>query len=251
VKQSAVWYRDCLGFDIGPHEFGSFAEMQLEGKYIFHLVPARGPVTPHPYPIFSFTSMDIEMTYAALQARGVPVEPIQWFPDYSSFTFRDLDGNAVSITQNFEIRMKDVEPVHLVGYRLTMPEGTDRITAIQEAAYRLRERLSEVSDALDSYFMIGACLPYQADYWVGLQVSQAGSIPEGMEAVTLPARRYAVKWHYGLRSDVQRTYQRLFELLEQAGITADDQAWRIEMTRNWGSKSEEDELEMDLYVAVG
>jgi hypothetical protein len=24
-----------------------------------------------------------------MQARGVSVEPIQWFPDYSSFTFRD------------------------------------------------------------------------------------------------------------------------------------------------------------------
>jgi predicted transcriptional regulator YdeE len=146
--------------------------------------------------------------------------------------------------------MKDLEPIHLVGYRLTMPEGTNRITAMQEASNRLWERLVEVTSALDPFFMIGAYLPSQADYWVGLQVSETECIPQGMETVTLPARRYAVKWHYGLRSHVQRTYQRMNELLDQAGVTPDHQAWRVEMTRNWGSKAEEAELEMDLYLAI-
>lgn len=251
VKRSAEWYRDNLGFEIGPHEFGSFAEMQLDGKYMFHLTPARGTFMPHPFPVFAFTSLDIEMTHAALQACGVSVEPIQWFPDYSSFTFLDLDGNAVSVNQNFEIRMKDLEPIHLVGYRLNLPEGTNRAAAIQEAAHQLGERVAEMTCALDPFFMIGAYLPSQEDaYWVGLQSSQTKSIPEGMESVTLPTQRYAVKWHYGLRSDVQRTYQRMNELLDQAGITLDHQAWRVEMTRNWGSKEEEEELEMDLYLAI-
>lgn len=250
VKLSAEWYRDNLGFEIGPHEFGSFAEMQLDGAYIFHLSHAWEPVEPHRLPVFSFMSQDIEMTHAALQSRGVTVEPIQWFPDYSSFTFRDLDGHAVAINQSFEIRMKELEPMQLVGYRIKLSEGTDRTAAIQETANRLRERIPELAHAIDPFFMIGAYLPSQADYWVGLQVSQTDNIPEGMETVTLPAQRYAVKWHYGLRSNVQQTYARMNELLVQAGITPDDQAWRVEMTRNWGSKSEEEELEMDLYLAV-
>jgi|GEM_PF-1161242 Uncharacterized protein conserved in bacteria len=250
VKSSAEWYRDNLGFEIGPHEFGTFAEMQLDGEYIFHLSHAWEPAEPLRLPVFSFMSQDIEMTHAVLQSRGVTVEPIQWFPDYSSFTFRDLDGHAVAINQSFEIRMKDLEPLQLVGYRITLSEGIDRTAAIQETANRLRERVPEMTHAIDPFFMIGAYLPSQADYWVGLQVSKIESIPEGMEAVTLPAQRYAVKWHYGLRSDVQQTYARMNELLAQAGITADNQAWRVEMTRNWGSKSEEEELEMDLYMAV-
>ncbi|WP_164545505.1 GyrI-like domain-containing protein [Paenibacillus albus] len=250
VKLSAEWYRDNLGFEIGPHEYGAFAEMHLAGNYIFHLVPARGQVTPHPSSIFAFASLDIEMTYATLQARGVSVEPIEWYPDYSIFTFRDLDGNAVSINQNFEIRMKELEPMHVVGYRLTLPEGVDRIAIIQETARRLRNRVTEINGALDPFFMIGAYLPSQRDYWVGVQVNQIDRIPDGMEVVTLPSQRYAVKWHYGLRSDVQQTYERMNELLEQAGIPLNHQAWQVEMTRNWGSKAEEDELEMDLYLAI-
>ncbi|MFB9328835.1 GyrI-like domain-containing protein [Paenibacillus aurantiacus] len=250
VRQAAEWYRDNLGFEIGPHEFGSFAEMLLGGQYMFHLTPARGAVTPHPSPVFSFASLDIEMTHRMLQERGVAVDPIRWFPDYSSFAFRDLDGNAVLVSQSFEIRMRDVESIHLVGYRLTLPEVADRIALIQEAAQALRARAGEIAGALDPFFMIGAHLPGQADYWVGLQVSTSANIPAGMEAVTLPGRRYAVKWHYGLRSGVQATYQRMHELLEQAGMTPDPQAWRIEMTRNWGSKAEDEELEMDLYLAV-
>ncbi len=252
VKQSAEWYRDMLGFEIGPHEFGSFAEMQLDGTYIFHLVPARERSMPHPYPVFALASQDIESTHAALQARGVPAEPIHWFADYSTFQFRDLDGNAVSVNQHFEIRLRLLEPIQLVGFRLTPPEpeGESREKALQEAARRLRARVGEVAHVLDRSFMVGAYRPSQEHYWVGLQVGKIENVPEGMEEITLPSRQYAVKWHYGLRSDVQRTYRRMDELLDQAGIARDPEAWRVEMTRNWGSKSEEEELEMDLYLAI-
>ncbi|GAA3401131.1 hypothetical protein GCM10020370_08160 [Paenibacillus hodogayensis] len=80
---------------------------------MFHLTPARGPVKPHSFPILAFTSLDIEMTHAALQARGVLVETIQWFPDYSSFTLRQLARQAAEqyaiVAGNLSI-MRDMFP---------------------------------------------------------------------------------------------------------------------------------------------
>ncbi|TMV43346.1 GyrI-like domain-containing protein [Paenibacillus mesophilus] len=102
---------------------------------------------------------------------------------------------------------------------MTLPEGNNRNAISQKADNLLRERVAEMTYAFNPFFMIGAYLPSQADNWVGLQISQTESISQGMETVTLPAQRYAVKWHYGLRSDVQRTYRRINELLDQVGIT--------------------------------
>lgn len=140
--------------------------------------------------------------------------------------------------------------MQIVGYRLNRADGSLSDSAIQAKALELRRRLTEILRVRDPFFMIGAYDPAEEAYWVGVEVEGADEAPEGMAAVVIPAGKYAVKWHYGKRSDVSVTYRRMDELLEQADIARNDRGWRIEMTRNWGSKAEHDELEMDLYVPI-
>jgi hypothetical protein len=40
---------------------------------------------------------------------------MNWYPDYSSFTIRDIDGNAIAISQHFDVRVKELGEMLLVG----------------------------------------------------------------------------------------------------------------------------------------
>jgi predicted transcriptional regulator YdeE len=254
LREAAAWYRDMLGFEIGPHEYGSFVELHMQGEYIFHLAPAREGMIPHPDPVFWFASTDIEQTYAFLQSKEVQVGPMHWFPDYSSFTFRDLDGNAVAINQNYEMRVRELDALHLIGIRVVCKEESEYVMAIPRAAHQLRERIAEINGVVDPHLLVGVYKPGETvaeedGYWVCVRVDPIADIPDGMVAMSVPSQRYAVKWHYGLRNEVSHTYQKLHHLLDEAGHRRKPNAWNVEMQRNWGLP-EESEIEMDLYCTI-
>lgn len=54
-------------------------------------------------------------------------------------------------------------------------------------------------------------------YWVCVQVEQFSNIPDGMGTVVVPPQKYAVKWHYGHRSEVSKTHHKLDELIREVG----------------------------------
>jgi predicted transcriptional regulator YdeE len=254
LSQAAAWYRDMLGLEIGPHDYGSFVEMHLQGQYMFHLSPASNQMVPHSEPVFGFSSSDIEQSYSFMKSSGVEVGPMHWYPDYSSFTFQDLDGNAVAVTQNFEMRIRELEALQLVGIRVVCADEAGYIDAIPQASYQLRHRLDEISGVIDPHLMVGVYKPgdtvaEEDGYWVCTRVDRFEAVPEGMMAVSVPAQRYAVKWHYGPRSKVGETYRKLHKLMDDAGLLRNSQAWHIEMQRNWGVPEETD-IEMDLYDTI-
>jgi hypothetical protein len=68
----------------------------------------------------------------------------------------DLEGNAASISQNFEIRDRELEKLLLVGIKLVCDEEAQYVTAIPQIAHKLRLRLHEISNMIAPHNMIGA-----------------------------------------------------------------------------------------------
>jgi AraC family transcriptional regulator len=83
-------------------------------------------------------------------------------------------------------------------------------------------RLGEVSDRVDR-ITYGLCEPLdertgECRYVAGVAVSNADRVPDGMEAVTLPAATYAVFTHRGPVDAMGETMRRIYgELLPASG----------------------------------
>jgi glyoxylase I family protein len=253
LRQAALWYKEMLGFEIGPHEYGSFVEMFLDGKYIFHLTRAAEGMRPFPEPVFSFVSRDIEQTYESLRAKGVGVGKMSWYPDYSSFTLKDMEDNAIAVSQSFDIRVRKLEEQRLIGIRV-LCRHDEYAVMIPQAAHKLRQRLGEIPNVIQAHTMIGVYKSecrHEAEegYWVCVQVEHFTHIPDGMETLTIPPQSYAVKWHYGERHKVRETYHKLHGLMCESDLQRAPLAWRLELQRNWG-RERENEVELDLYCPI-
>jgi predicted transcriptional regulator YdeE len=250
LRKVAEWYRDVLGLSIGPADFETFVEMKHEGQYMFHLTKSKRQ-QPLEEPVFGLNSSDIEATRTVLLEHGAEVSSIVWFPDYASFVFRDIEGNAVSVSQLFEMRVVEFGELHLVGIRVLCDSAEQYAMRIPEAALQLKNRLQEIDGVIRPGRMVGAYVAEDTPaekqgYWVCLQVERLHDIPEGMSSITIPPQHYALKYHYGTRQQVGGTYRKLHQLMKEAGLTRLTAAWHLEMTRHWG-KPAEGEIEIDLY----
>jgi predicted transcriptional regulator YdeE/catechol 2,3-dioxygenase-like lactoylglutathione lyase family enzyme len=254
LKRTAEWYTEMLGFEIGPHDYNAFVEMFMGGEYIFHLSQASENTLPISVPMFWFHSNDIELAYSDLQSKGVQIGEMSWFPDYSAFTFHDIEGNAVSISQNFQIRFKELEAYKLVGIKVLLTQDSTNKTAISQAAHELKTRLIEIPNVIHPHQMIGVSKAGissidDASYWVCVQVKLFDDIPQGMATLTVPVQRYAAKWYYGSRNDLNKTYLSMQSLIQKAGHSLPTPTTRIEISNTWGDM-EESEIELYIYEAV-
>ena len=96
------YYVDTLGFTLlrdAPIPGGRWIELAPgDESVIVTLEPATPGVTRGAIGI-RFTSDDVDAAHAALDARGVSVDDILRWPGVPPmFAFRDLDGNAFSVT---------------------------------------------------------------------------------------------------------------------------------------------------------
>ena len=96
------YYVDVLGFTLlrdAPTPSGRWIELAPgDESVIVTLEPATPGVTRGAIGI-RFTSDDVDAAHAALDARGVSVDDILRWPGVPPmFAFRDLDGNAFSVT---------------------------------------------------------------------------------------------------------------------------------------------------------
>ncbi|WP_421616909.1 GyrI-like domain-containing protein [Brevibacillus sp. TJ4] len=64
--------------------------------------------------------------------------------------------------------------------------------------------------------------------YIAVEVERFETIPEKMVALTIPARTYAQFTHTGPMSEVQHTYTRLFQWLEEQRIQVDWNTLRME-----------------------
>ena len=96
------YYVDTLGFTLlrdAPTPSGRWIELAPgDDSVIVTLEPAKPGVTRGAIGI-RFTSDDVDAAHAALAGRGVSVDDILRWPGVPPmFAFRDLDGNAFSVT---------------------------------------------------------------------------------------------------------------------------------------------------------
>jgi predicted transcriptional regulator YdeE len=150
------------------------------------------------------------------------------------------------------MRVRELGELLLVGINVVCTGESEYITAIPKLALELKQRINEIQQIVNPHLMIGA---FKGDsdsedgYWACVQVKQFGDIPQGMHTIVVPPNHYAVKWHYGHRSQVSSTYRKLQELIDEAGFNHLNKSWGIEILRNWGNP-EEGEIEMDLYCTI-
>jgi predicted transcriptional regulator YdeE len=150
------------------------------------------------------------------------------------------------------MRVRELGELLLVGINVVCTGESEYITAIPKLAHELKQRVNEIQHIVNPHLMIGA---FKGDsgsedgYWACVQVEKFGDIPQGMQTIVVPPNRYAVKWHYGHRSQVSSTYGKLQELIDEAGFNHLSKSWGIEILRNWGNP-EEGEIEMDLYCTI-
>jgi AraC family transcriptional regulator len=60
------------------------------------------------------------------------------------------------------------------------------------------------------------------------EVADLNAVPDGMVALRVPGRRYAVFTHRGPMTAVQATYVTAFAAMEQLGLRPDATGWRLE-----------------------
>lgn len=65
-------------------------------------------------------------------------------------------------------------------------------------------------------------------YWVGVEVEELEAVPQGMEAVTIPAQRYAMTTCRGPAEDIWRAYGRVREWLRAEGWTTNADSFGFE-----------------------
>ena len=98
------FYVDTLGFavlrDMPTPNGGRWIELSpAENSVIVTLEPATSDVTRGAIGI-RFTTDDIDAAHSALVGRGVDADDVLRWPGVPAmFAFRDLDGNAFSITE--------------------------------------------------------------------------------------------------------------------------------------------------------
>ncbi len=88
-------------------------------------------------------------------------------------------------------------------------------------------------------------------YWVGIEVDSFVVIPEGMEALTLPAREYAVVRCQGPGEQIYQAYRYLDQWIEDNGYERDPQALGFERYDKQRQKEIRPELyDYDIYKPI-
>lgn len=75
------------------------------------------------------------------------------------------------------------------------------------------KRMDEIGNAVNSGDHLGIAMrdgKEDFDYLIGLEVSSADHVPDGMKAVTVPTHEYAVFTHKGLIGRIGETYQYIY-----------------------------------------
>jgi predicted transcriptional regulator YdeE len=150
--------------------------------------------------------------------------------------------------------VKDVGEVKLVGYRVVCT-GDKYVEEIPKAAVRLKERKGEIKNALHTSQQIGAFVveessPEETGYWIGLQVSEYGDIPEDMTTLTIPPHRYATILHRGPNDQIRNSYEKLHRWISDNGYTRATKSWNLEIYHKENQPDHPSDVRVELYDAI-
>ena len=117
-----------------------------------------------------------------------------------------------------QARIETLLPKKLIGKRMSMSLAGNKTAILfqsfapvrQEIKNSVGQDLYDVNIYDDQYFKNFS--PHNEFVkWVALEVYDFGSVPAGMETITIPTGRYAVFLHKGPASEGHITYQYIFQ----------------------------------------
>ncbi|MFD2043575.1 VOC family protein [Ornithinibacillus salinisoli] len=94
-ENSKEWYKNIFGFDVKVEGEG-FLEFDLDGPPLILLQAQVEKITPLPYSVFFFETMDVEKTQQTLKEKGAKVGDIENFGgSMRGCHFYDPEGNML------------------------------------------------------------------------------------------------------------------------------------------------------------
>ncbi|MBS8263679.1 AraC family transcriptional regulator [Mesobacillus boroniphilus] len=133
--------------------------------------------------------------------------------------------------------VKQLPEMKLVGIRVLCP-GDQYIIEIPKASKRLSERIDEIANVVNPALQYGAFVVEHSSneedgYWVCVEVTEFGGIPDDMVALTIPAQMYAVSRHIGANDKIRQAYNELHQWIEANGYQRLTAKWHLEAFHEW------------------
>ncbi|MFC4560034.1 GyrI-like domain-containing protein [Virgibacillus kekensis] len=150
-----------------------------------------------------------------------------------------------------EKSVKELGELKIVGFRVIC-EDEKYIEEIPKAAKELEERKEEIEHILNPNQQIGAFVVEETisekdGYWIGVQVSEYGNIPESMTTLTIPPQKYAAVLHTEPIHLIRNSYAQLHKWIEEKGHTRSYTAWNLEI---YHLKNGPENLQVELFDSI-
>lgn len=133
----------------------------------------------------------------------------------------------------------------IIGYRI-LCAGEDYIIEIPKASRRLAHQFPEEKIQI-GVFIPGACSKDKDGYWIGIEVNEFSSIPEGLVALEIEPQTYAIHTYEGPNNQIRNTYEKMHGWLHSHGFERAMEAWHLEVFHRWKDK---ENLRVELYETL-
>ncbi len=151
-----------------------------------------------------------------------------------------------------KMEIKELNEVKLVGFRVFC-EGDQYQEEIPQAAALLKNRVSEIKNILNDGRQVGAFIVDAPSddldgYWVCVQVSEYGDIPDDMVTLTVPPQKYATIMHNGANHFIMNSYEKLHHWIADNHFRRADQSWNLEFYQRIVNTPED--VLVELYDSI-
>jgi Uncharacterized protein conserved in bacteria len=151
------------------------------------------------------------------------------------------------------VKVVELSEKSLVGIRVVCP-GDQYVNEIPKAAFKLKERLNEISDVISPARLVGAFIAgdfseEEDGYWVCVEVNEIKEVPDGMVSLVVPKQKYAAIRHTGPNYKIKNTYEKLHTWIEENKLERLQRSWHLEISDEWGTM-ETNDIEVDLYDTI-
>ncbi|QYR24378.1 GyrI-like domain-containing protein [Paenibacillus sp. sptzw28] len=142
-------------------------------------------------------------------------------------------------THDREVKVVALGEIKLVGIRVVCETGEQYAEEIPGAFAELTRRLEEIPGRIEPERIIGAFFvsdesAEEDGYWACVEVEQFVSVPQEMEAITVPPQSYAVTVHRGRVNQISKTYELLHKWIAENGYERVLRAWHLEQYEKSG-----------------
>ncbi|WP_164669418.1 GyrI-like domain-containing protein [Virgibacillus doumboii] len=140
----------------------------------------------------------------------------------------------------------------LVGIRLvcsTLKEYQEKIPAVVET---MHNRLDEIENKTNPDVFIGIhkvdATEEEDGYWKCVEVTEFNDVPNGMDAIVIPAQEYAAISHDGIKWEIHQAYGKMHQQIEDSEYERIYNAWTLETFDQ--RKQEEEIIRCTLYDPI-